>query len=220
MRAAALVFVVCTLIGVTAVFLPSVQVVAGGDAVHRKAALSLYQANTNRAFVEQLVVRYHHSKGGRLGAALIGVLAPRSPGKLGSVLGDIHDATDTLDELKDSDASTLARILAVVVWAFLALHVVMGGIVLVDAVNGTNRRGRTITAVVLSVLVTLVAIALYLATKEAVWEANDEIGRDFVGTAFAAYLQPGAAIAGLVAVITLLVLQVRAARQPTQRIGA
>ena len=205
-------FVLCTLLSATAVFLPSVELQLDGAAIHRKSSLSLYQANTNRDFVRKLVSSYHHETGARVGAALVAVLAPRSAGRLGSVLGDVHDATTTLDDVEDSDARTLGRVLAITIWVFLLLHAVMAGIVLADTVNNTVRRGRTIGALAISVVVTAIALGTYLVTKEAVWEANDEIGRTFVGVGSAAYAIPIASCAGLAAVIALLVLQVRATR--------
>ena len=60
---------------------------------------------------------------------------------------------------------------------------------------------------------TVVAIGLHLTAREAVWEANDEIGKNLVELGFGAYMMPVAAVAGLVAISVVLVQLVRGGRQ-------
>lgn len=216
MRVAAWVFLVCTVLAASAAFLPSVEVHVGGVALGRRASLSLYQMTTNRDFVRRLIVGYHRSSGKRIGGALIAVLGPRASGKLGGVIGDARDAMDTLDGVSDDDAKTLGTVLMIAIWSFLALHAVMAALVFAETMREGWRRGRIIAATAIAVVATGFAIATYLVTTQAVWEANDEVGRPLLDLGAGAYLIPVAAVAGLGAMITLLILQIRNSRNRTR----
>ncbi len=200
----------CTTLSVIGVFLPSVELPVTATTIAKRTSLSLYQANTNRDLVRKVVMNYHRSSSRPIGAALIGVMSPRSGGKLRGYLGDARDAMDTLDGVTDDDARTLGKVLAITVWTFLGLHLVMGGLVFAEAMRVHGfRTGRIVAALAASVIVTALAIGIHLACKQAVVEANDEVGRDVLDLAIGAELIPIAAIAGLIAVIVLLVQRLR-----------
>lgn len=211
MRAPAWIFLICTVLTVIGVFLPSVEVPVTSTTIGKRTSLSLYQANTNRELVRKLVMNYHRSSSRPIGAALIGVMSPRIGGKLKSYLGDARDAMDTLDGVTDDDAKTLGKVLAITVWTFLLLHAVMAALVFGEAMRVKDgfRTGRIIAALAVSVVVTAVAIAIHLVCKEAVFEANDEVGREALGLAVGAYMIPIASIAGSLAIIALLVQRLR-----------
>lgn len=210
MRASAWIFLVCTALGAIGVFLPSVELPITGTTIARRTSLSLYQANTNRELVRRVVMNYHRSSSRPIGAALITVMSPRLGGKLKGYLGDARDAMETIDGITDEDAKTLGKVLAITVWTFLVLHGVMGGLVFAEAMRVHGfRTGRIIAALAVSVIVTALAIAIYLGSKQAVFEANDEVGRGALGLAVGAYMTPLASIGGMIAVLALLVQRLR-----------
>lgn len=212
MRIASWIFVVCTIASAVGVFLPAVELRVGGLAIDRRATLSLYQASNNRAFVRKVVVGYQHSSGQRVGGALISVLAPRATGRLKGYVDDAHDAMDTIGGVSDDDAKTLGTILAITMWGFLLLHALMAGLVGSDVISGTYHRRRIIAALATSVVVTAIALAIHWICGEAVFEANDEIGRNAIGVGAAAFVIPIASVVGLVDVIAVLVLHIRSTR--------
>ncbi|MDB4958538.1 MAG: hypothetical protein JWO36_6107 [Myxococcales bacterium] len=214
MRIAAWVFVVCALFGAIGVFVPSFELRVGGFTLGRRTTLSLYQASANREFARKFLAGYHRSAGKRVGAAVTAALMPRVGKRVKSHLDDVHDAMLTLDDVSDDDAKTGSTALVVTVWVLLALHALMAGLVFTDTAKAEFRRGRVIAAAAVSLVVTVAAIGIHLVSREAVWEANDEIGKDLVELGFGAYMMPVAAIAGFVAISVVLVQLIRAKRRP------
>jgi hypothetical protein len=216
-RVAAWVFIVCTLLGAVSVFLPSAELAVNGVTLGRRTSLSLYQAANNRELVRRFVANYHRSGSRRMGSALAGVLVPKVGGHLRAHLDDVRDAMSTLDDISDDDAKTLGKVLVAVVWLLIVLHLVMGLLVFGDTLSGVLRRGRVIAAVAISVVVTVLAVVIRMITSEAVWEANDEIGKQAVDLGVAAYLMPVVSIAGLVAIVVVLVQLIRSRRKPASQ---
>ena len=202
-------FIVCTLFGAIGVFLPSFEMHAGGVSLGRRTTLSLYQASTNREFARKLLYGYHRSSGKRVGAALTAALMPRVGSRMKSHLDDVRDAMSTLDDVSDDDAKTGAKVLVITVWSLLFLHFVMAALLFTDAANDVFRRGRVIGAGCLSLLLTGAAFAIHVIDRDAVWEANDEIGKSVFDLGLGAYMTPIAAAAGLVAVMFVLVQSIR-----------
>jgi hypothetical protein len=126
-----------------------------------------------------------------------------------SNLDDVHDAMSSLDQVTDDDVVSGARVFAIALWTFLGLHAVMGLLVFVETMNGTFRRGRLIAALAISVVVTAMAFAINWACREAVFEANDELGVNALGAAGGAWLIPIAAACATASAIALLVLRRR-----------
>jgi len=209
-RIAAGILVLCALLGATSVFLPSFEVELGGITFGKRGSLSLYQANGNRDFLRKFVSGYHKSTSRRVGAAVVYALAPRLGNKLH--LGDAKDAMDTLDGISDDDTKTASRVLTVTVWGFLLLQLVMTGLILKETVAGTYRRRRLLIALAIAAVLATVALALYMISKQAVFEANDELGHDFLQLGVGAQLIPFTALGSLGAMIALVVLQIRGAR--------
>jgi hypothetical protein len=211
-RVAAWVFVACTLASVIGVFLPSFELEVHGVGFGRRTSLSLYQTSANREFLHKLVAGYHRGAKNRVGGAVLAALSPKRLGKVSSLASDARDAADTIDSISDDDARTIGRVLAATVWGFLLLHLVMGGLVFGDTIQDVYRRRRAIAALVLSLVVAALALAIHLAARRAVWEANDDLGKDLVELGAGAYLTPIAAVVGLAAIGFVVVQRHRHAR--------
>ena len=209
MRIAAWVFVVCAVLSITAIFVPAVELQLSGGAISRKTSLSLYQLSTSRDLVRSYLRAYKRAPGKKLGEGLAGALMPRVGKNVRGHLDDVRDAMTTLDDVKDSDVVLVGRILTATVWTLLVLLAVMAGLVFADTMRGTFRRRRAIAAASLGLITSAIAIVALLAVREAVWQANDELGRDLVATAFGAYMLPVTALGALAAAAVQLVQLVR-----------
>jgi len=208
-RIAAWVFVVCAVLSITAIFVPAVELHLSGGAVSRKTSLSLYQLSTSRDLVRSYLRAYKRAPGKKLGEGLASALMPRVGKGLRGHLDDVHDAMTTLDEVEDKDVVLVGRILTATVWTLLVLLAVMAGLTFADTMRGAFRRNRAIAGVALGVVTSALAIAALLAVREAVWQANDELGRELVATAFGAYMLPVAALGALAAAAVQLVQLLR-----------
>ena len=206
MRIAAWAFVACTVLGIVGVFVPVVELRVEGVAVIKKGALSLYQASNNSELVRRFISGYRKNSKKKYGAAILGALQPHARGKVKGNLDDVHDAMDTLDSVQDDDIVSGARVFKIGLWAFLSLHVIMGLVIFGSVMNGVFRTRMLAIAGACSLLVTAISIGIYWACGEAVFEANDELGVDFVGTSIGALLIPIAAGLGLAAMTVLVVL--------------
>src|ERR1041385_8785086 len=141
------------------VFVPATEV-RGVSAFTKKASLSLYQITSNRDFVRKLIAGYHKSNGHRMGSALAAALTVPHLGKTREVIDDVHDATTTLDDVSESDAKTLGHVIVATTWIFLALCVVMGIVVLAEAVNGHYRRKRLIAGAAIALVVAAIGCVI------------------------------------------------------------
>jgi hypothetical protein len=212
LRIASWIFIVCALVCAIGVFVPAFELPVGGHVVSKRENISLRKAVENRNLLRKLLAAYRGT-GGKHGAGkLVATLAPHTGGRLKSALDDANDAMDTLSGISDDDAKTFGTILFVVVWSFVGLDLVMALLVFLDAVNGTYRRGRIIGALVISVVVTAVAVAILLGCKAAVFEANDEIGAEVLALGSAPYVILAAAIGALGSIVAMLGLDIRSRR--------
>ncbi len=207
MRAASQAFVLCTLLSVVGIFLPSVELRVsgvGGMLLGKRAELSFYTANTKRDVVRAMVASYHRAPGKGYGAAVAGALMPKVGKRTRSYLDDARSAMSTLDEINDEDLGTAATILNVTLWAVLALHLLMAAIVINEMRRPSDRRRRIAFALALSVIVTAVAVGMHLICREAVAAANDEVGARVLRLGVGAYMMPLAALGTLGAAIAML----------------
>jgi len=206
--------VLCTALGAIGVFLPSVELRAGGRAVSKRTDVSLYAASTQRDLVRRLLASYRGSAKRHTGGALVRAVAPRVQGRAKSALEDARDAMDTLDHVDDDDVVTAAAALKIAVWTLLVLAALTIASVLRQLVRGAYSRGRLVTVLAASVLAAVIAIALHVVCRQVVWEANDEVGRNILALAPGAYLLP---LAALAAVVAAAVMVVRARPLPRPR---
>jgi len=224
-RAASWVFVLCAVLAGIGVFLPSIDLRVDGSVVSKRADLSLYKIASDRELARRLLAMYRGSAHRRVGGKIVRGLSPRVGGRARAALGDARDAMDTLDDVSDDDVRTAGIALVAALGALLGLAALAAALVFGALMRagpsrdpaGRDRsagRGRLIAALVAQVVVTAIAIALHLACREAVWEANDEVGRTVLALGPGAYVIPIAAAAGLVTAIALV------ARRPGPRPGA
>ncbi|HEU4732790.1 MAG TPA: hypothetical protein VFT22_33070 [Kofleriaceae bacterium] len=203
MRVASWVFVLCAALGAASVFLPSVALVVG-DVAGARAQLSLYKASTDRAQVRRFIAAYHVSAQRQIGARILHKLTPRTSGRPRAALEDARDAMATLDEVSDDDVRTATTLFAVALWSLLGLDVASAILVFSELMRGRHRRGRLALALAGAVIGTAIAVAFHVACREAVGEANDELGRAALVLASGAYVLPAAALGSLVAAIVLV----------------
>lgn len=212
MRVASWAFVACMLAGMIGVFLPSVAVEVGGVTVSHRATLSLYKAQQNRELVRRWLAGYGRSQSQRVGGAIVAVLLPHTKGAVNDHLDDVNSAMSTLRDVHDDDVETAGTVLAVLLWTFLALHVLAGGLVLRGLVHDRMARGQVAVVAILTLLIAVIGVGLYVGWGAAVFEANDELGHDVVGLAAGAYVAPVAALGAFAAMCALVGARVRRAQ--------
>ena len=208
MRVASWVFIACAAVALICVFLPSIELSVHGITT-RRATLSLYKVSTDRDLARALFGRYSRSSGRRVGEALTSALVPRM-GSNKAHLDDAQDAMSTLDEFSDADVKHAGWAITSAVWALIVLSIGMAALVLGELLRHEYRTRRAIYAALIAVVVAALAIGSHLGCREAVWQANDEIGRDLMSLAAGAYLLPLAGLGALAAIITANVLARRA----------
>ncbi|HZJ65831.1 MAG TPA: hypothetical protein VFD36_20110 [Kofleriaceae bacterium] len=217
MRVASWVFVLAAVVGAVGVFLPSIELQLAGKAVSRRTQISLYTASRDRELVRKLVVAYHASSKRQLGGEVLRKVTPHVGGRVRGALDDARDAMDALDDTSDDDVRTAAIVFTAALAALLALDGLMILLVFPQLMRGAFRRGPLIAALAASVLAAAIAVALHVACREAIWQANDEVGRTTLALAAGAYVIPLSALTGLGAAIALLVRRGGAPLSPAPR---
>jgi len=176
--------------------------------------LSLFQAAKGRDFARALLGKYQAAVGRHVGERAADLLlehAARHAKK--AHVDDARDAMSTLDEISDSDVRTAGHALVTVTFGYLALVAMLIALIFGDTMRGTYSRKRAIAAVALATIAAAIAIAAHVGWREAVWEANDELGGDLFGLGIGAYLMPLGACGALAASIALLFVHVRSSAQ-------
>lgn len=204
MRVASWLFVLCVALGAVGVFLPSVELRPGGAAVSRRVDVSLYKLASDRALARRLLATYRASEKRRLGAKILHGVAPRVAGRARAALDDARDAMAALDDVSDDDVRIAGIALVAALCALLGLDAIMAALVFGELMRGSQRRGRQIVALVASLVVAVIGIALHLACREAVWQANDEVGRSALVLGPGAYVVPLAGVAAFALAVVLV----------------
>ena len=217
MRLASWMFVLCAALGAIGVFLPSIQLRPGGAAVSKRVELSLYKVASDRAVARRLIAAYRASHHRRLGADLVHSVSPRVGGRARAALDDARDALTAVDDVSDDDVRTAGIVLVAALCALLGLDAIMAALVFGELMRGSRRRGRYVAAMTASLLAAAIAIALHLACREAVWQANDEVGRSALSLGPGAYVLPLAALAAFALAVLLVARRSRSTGLPGQR---
>ena len=194
-RVVSWIFVVCAFASATGLFMPSLEVTLVRS---KYGNVSLYEVSTHRALATKLIAAYHKNRG----RALTEILLEHSKNEYA---GDARDAMSTLDSVSDRDVKTAGTAFVAILWAFLALQAVMGLLVLGSLVGDVYRRRRLVLVAVLSAVSTAIAIGLRLVCGEAVFQANDEVGRTVLGVGPGATVMVVASAIGLVAIVTVTI---------------
>ncbi len=218
MRIASWLLVACCALAAIGVFFPAIEARPAiaetlGHRISRHSTLSLYQAASDRQLARRLLAVYRASHGTAVGTRLLGAIDPVARGRLKDALDDAHDAMDTLGGISDHDAKTIGTAVAVAIWVFLAIQVLTALIVLVQAVGGIYRRGRIAGVLVLSVIGAAMAIAMWIACKQVVFEINDELSASITELGTGAWLILVGGTGALTAGITLLIAHLRDSRR-------
>lgn len=194
LRVTAWLFVVCAVLAALGVVLPSFQLELRGVSLGRRMSLSLYQAHEDRDFVRRVLAAYRRNRHRRDLEDLT----------RNGRLADAHDAMTSLDAIQDEDIRAADRVLAIVIWAFVALQAITAALVFAGNVRGGHRRGPVIAALALAVVTAAVAIAIHVGCREAVFEANDDLGYAAIALAVGAYVIPIASVATVIAGVVLV----------------
>ncbi len=214
MRLAAWSFAVCAALCVIGVFLPAAQLQLDGPSVTQRGSLSLYQLSNSEESVRELLAKYRDSTTKKIGARVLGKVAPHLKGRLKSRADDAQDALDTLDAIEDEDVKLVGTITSITMWSLLGLEAMIA--VLIFGLTSRSSRLRPIGALIGSLLVAAIGVAILLVLRRVVAEANAELdaelGRSMVSLRAGAYVIPLAAVGTLVAMIALLVAHTRARR--------
>jgi hypothetical protein len=197
------IFVLSALASAAGIFLPSIHVPAAHTS---RAAVSLYEVATHRALATRLIAAYHMSRGRALGEALTQAIVQHSKNEY---VGDANDALTSLDEVSDRDVKTLGIVFAGVIWAFLAVQAVTLLLVVGSLAGDVHRKRRFVVVAALSALGAAIAIALLVVCREAVWQANDDVGYAVLGVGPGVYWMAAASALGLVAAVTRAVARHR-----------
>lgn len=199
MRVVSWIFVVCAFASATGIFMPSLEVTVVRS---KYGSISLYELGTHRALATRLIAAYHKSRGRALAEALTGAVLEHSKNEY---VGDASDAMSTLDSVRDQDVKTLGTVFVVTIWVYLLLQAVMGLLVLGSLVGDVYRKRRLVLVAVLSLVSTAIAGALRVVCGEAVFQANDELGRTVLGVGPGATLMIVASAVGLAAIATVMI---------------
>ncbi len=214
MRLAAWVTIAFAVLSATSVFLPGIELQLGGVSLGRRASLSLYHAAKERDFARALLDKYHAAGERHVGERAADLLLEHAAKHAKKAhVDDARDAMSTLDDIHDSDLRTAGRALVAVTYGYLALVVLLVALIFGDTMRGTYSRKRAIAAVALTTLCAAIAIAAHVGWREAVWQANDELGAELFGLGIGAYLMPLTAAGALASAIALLVVRVRSRTQ-------
>jgi hypothetical protein len=198
-RVVSWIFVVCAFASATGIFMPSLEVTLVRS---KYGNVSLYEVGSHRALATKLIAAYHKSRGRALTEALTGVVLKHSPNEY---VGDASDAMSTLDSVSDQDVRTAGTASVAIIWAFLAVQAVTGLLVLGSLVGDVYRKRRLVLVAALSAVSTAIAIGLRLVCGEAVFQANDEVGRTVLGVGPGATVMVVASAVGLVAIVTVTI---------------
>lgn len=209
-RAAVWAYLVCAFICVIGVFLPAGEMTIGSPSVAKHENLSLYQISDSQSTVQSVLAKYRGSKSRKVGAAVLGHVAPHLKGKAAEGASDVQDAMDALDSLKDEDVKKVGTITSVTMWALLALQVLTA--IVLFGITAMTSRWRVIGALVATAISAAIGVAILLVLQRVVAEANNEVELQMFSLRVGAYLIPIAACAGLAAVVAILVLQARERR--------
>jgi hypothetical protein len=205
-RIASWVFLLCAVLSAAAVFMPALEIQIGGTTLGKHMSLSLYETSTKREQVRHFFEAYNSFGGHKKAEQLLGKAANKLGKRVKSRINDVRDAMETMDDVRDEDIETVATILQVTMWSFLALTAIMIALVFVETIRKTLRRSRIIIALAMSLVAAVAAVGIHIVFRKVVAEANDEIGGHPFALSGGAYVLPIVAVGAFVAIIVTLVL--------------
>jgi len=207
------VFLAAAFLCCAGMFAPVGQLDLTGHSIVRTTSISLWKLGNSKEDVQTFLSGYRGSKTKKVGAAVLGKVAPHLRGRAASDASDVQEAMAALDELKDEDVETVGTFAAIVVWTLLGLNLLGAYLVLAAHPPSGRGRGRTILALITSLLASAISVGLLIGLGQVVALANDELGREMLSLRVGAYLVPLGAVGTLVATITLMVGFVRHRRR-------
>lgn len=205
-RALAWLFVVCAVLGAVGLALPALTLRTPRGSVVKPPGVSMLQLAASRHRATRVVAVVQGSRARDVALALVDSVAGRSASKLHATAADVRGAVVDVGRISASDVSTAGTTLAVAVWGWLAMLVAMALLVFGDVVSGHRRRRRMLAAAALAAITTALAIGWHLALRLIVDEVADAAGTPLVQLGAGAYVTLVASIAGLLALLAVLVL--------------
>ncbi len=210
MKLAAWAFIVCASLCVAGVFLPAGELQVTGPSMTENGTMSVYDLSNSRESVQKFLTRYRGSTSKRVGAVVLNKVAPHLKGELASDASDVRDAIAVLDAIEDEDVEAVGTITKATMWTFLVLIGVIG--LLLFGITGRSSRLRSVGALIVSLVVAAIGVAIHLVMSRVVAEVNGELGRDLVIVRAGAYVIPLAAIGCAASMIAMVVAHQRASR--------
>ena len=218
MRIASWIFIACAGLAAIGLFVPAIEARTAiaahvGGRLARRTTLTLHEAAADRDLARRLLAVYRASRGQHVGAQLLDAMEPLARGRIKDAVDDAHDAMSALGGISDDNARTIGTAVAAAIWLFLALQIAMAGLVFVQVVGGSYRRGRIVGALVLAIVGAAMAGAIFYGCEQVVLAVNDEIAYSIVELGPGAWMIPIAAVGALGCGIALLRAHVRASRR-------
>ncbi|MCP4446840.1 MAG: hypothetical protein GY811_16050 [Myxococcales bacterium] len=214
MRYARIAIFLASIMIATGVFLPYVQLGVGGFAFGEGSSVTLYSTVSNYSFLEAASSRVDVSMAERISDGLLARAGHKSA-KLSKKLREAKSALRDIREVReDAHVETLGTVLRVTGISFLGILLVVSWLVLKGLSSGVAHRRRAIVAGVLMSLVSLVAIALFFATRESLKLGNAEVRVPLLMLGSGAHVMLTGAICGLAATVATLVFELRATAAP------
>lgn len=203
-------FVVFVSVCCAGVLLPAGEVDIAGPSMIQHSSISLYQLGKSKESVRAFLHGYRDSTTRKVGAKVLGKVAPHLRGRARADVADVRDTMEVLDTIKDEDIETVGTITSATMWTLLALNAVAA--LLVYGVTAATSRLRLGAALVAALLAATIGVGIHLVLRRVVAEANTELGRDLFSLRVGAFVIPIAAVAAAGAMIALLVAHTRERR--------
>lgn len=202
----------CALLCCAAVFLPAAKLVPRERSLVRNDSISLYGLGQSKEEVRGFLTGYRDSRTRRVGAEVLGKVAPHLRGRVRAHADETQEAIAALDSIRDEDIETVGTIAAAAAWALLALNLVVAGLVIGADPAHRRGRGRAIAALVGTLVVVAIGLGIHVVLRLAVDSANAELSYPLFSLRAGAYLIPAAAVGAAVASAALLLAFARRPR--------
>lgn len=203
MRLAVFVAIACTCLGLSALFLPTGELVVRQPLATHRVEKSLYELGKSTGAVRRFLARYRSSTARKLGEKALDKVTPHLPGALRSRAEDVQEAAAVLDGLRDEDIDTAGTIMSTTLWSLLSLQVLL--VLLLQGTGLQTGRARLVVAALVSLVVSGLGVGIYLALVKIVEAANAELEGQVFSLRTGAYLLPIATVAAALAVLAAII---------------
>ncbi len=190
--------------------MPYIQLGIGGIAFGKGSSMTLYGSVRNYKFIEAASAQVDVSLAERIADGLLAQAGEKAV-PLKRHLRDAKSTVRDIQEVHDEEyVETLGTVLRTTGIAFIGILLIVGWMLMKSLSTGLPNRRRAIAIAVLMVLVSIISIALFLASGEALRLGNAELGAPLLGLGSGAYTMLIGGILGAAASLAALWFEVRA----------